>query len=400
MRWRHSTEQAATVCLRRTTGLREPPARTSPRARRGEHHRGGARPPWGLPPLVFTLGLGWWLLQQWRTSSPAPEPTLAVLPLRIEGPFAGQEYLGVGVADSIITRLAAVRSLRVLPSGAVARYAQGGIDIRAVARDLDVMYVLLGVVRRVSERFELTLRLADAADDRTIWEKRLDFQQAGLPGADKRVASEVVGALNLKLSTGERERLLRQYTTNIAADEAYRRGRSVLLQIGEQGVDAAVAAFQDALELDPNHAPALAGLAMALVRRPWYASTPADRKRRYDAAMQAAERASRIDPALAQAHEALAAVLRYLEFEWDKVIVESAKALELSPSLDLPYYNMATAFYHLGLFDLADHAARAGLAANPKSRLEAARNWGRTALYDSRFKHAEQLAGRGRAGLG
>jgi adenylate cyclase len=162
------------------------------------------------------------------------------------------------------------------------------------------------------------------------------------------------------------------------------------VQIGEQGVDAAVAAFQDALQLDPNHAPALAGLAMALVRRPWYASTPADRKRRYDAAMQAAGRASRIDPALAQAHEALAAVLRYLEFEWDKVIVESAKALELSPSLDLPHYNMAAAFYHLGLFDLADHAARAGLAANPKSRLEAVRNWGRTALYDSRFKHAEQ----------
>ena len=200
MRWRHSTEQAATVCLRRTTGLREPPAvRCQERdaasiagaahGRRGDCRRG------------VHLGLGWWLRQQWRTSSPAPEPALAVLPLRIDGSLGGQEYLGVGVADSVITRLAAVRSLRVLPSGAVARYAQGGIDIRAVGRDLDVMYVLLGVVRRVSERFELTLRLADAADDRTIWEKRLDFQQAGLPGADKRVASEVVGALNLKLRT-------------------------------------------------------------------------------------------------------------------------------------------------------------------------------------------------------
>ena len=192
MRWRHSTEQAATVCLRRTTGLREPPARTMPRARRGEHHRGahgrrgGCRPRVSRPGLVAPAA--------WRRSRSSARAALAVLPLRIEGPFAGQEYLGVGVADSIITRLAAVRSLRVLPSGAVARYAQGGIDIRAVARDLDVMYVLLGVVRRVSERFELTLRLADAADDRTIWEKRLDFQQAGLPGADKRVASEVVGA--------------------------------------------------------------------------------------------------------------------------------------------------------------------------------------------------------------
>jgi adenylate cyclase len=107
--------------------------------------------------------------------------------------------------------------------------------------------------------------------------------------------------------------------------------------------------------------------------------------------MHAAGRASQIDPALAQAHEALAAVSRYLEFDWENVIVESAKALELSPSLDLPHYNLATAFYHLGLFDLADRAARAGLAANPGTRPEASRNLGRSALYDGRFKEAEEL---------
>jgi adenylate cyclase len=109
--------------------------------------------------------------------------------------------------------------------------------------------------------------------------------------------------------------------------------------------------------------------------------------------MRAAERASQLDPSLAEAHEALAAVYRYREFEWEQVIQESAKALELSPSRDLPYYNLSAAFYHLGLLDLSESAAHAGLAINPRSHAEAVRNLGRSALYDGRFETAARYLG-------
>jgi len=152
-------------------------------------------------------------------------------------------------------------------------------------------------------------------------------------------------------------------------------------------------AFEQALALDPNYAEAQAGLAMALVRRPWYASSPAESASRYETAMRAAERASQLDPLLAEAHEAVAAVYRYREFQWEQVIQASARALELSPSRDLPYYNLAAAFYHLGLIDLSDRAAGAALAINPRSQAEAVRNLGRSALYDGRFETAARFLG-------
>ena len=66
----------------------------------------------------------------------------------------------------------------------------------------------------------------------------------------------------------------------------------------------------------------------------------------------------------------------------------SVRALELSPSLEFPYYALSTAFYHLGFFDLADAAAKAGQAANPRTWREASRNLGRTALFAQRFETA------------
>jgi tetratricopeptide (TPR) repeat protein len=86
-------------------------------------------------------------------------------------------------------------------------------------------------------------------------------------------------------------------------------------------------------------------------------------------------------------------VYRYTEAEWDKAIEEAQKALELEPKLELPHHNMATAFYHLGLFDLSDQASQAGVQANPASRLDAQLNRARSALYDGRFSVAQQLTG-------
>ncbi len=158
-------------------------------------------------------------------------------------------------------------------------------------------------------------------------------------------------------------------------------------------MDRAVHAFREALRFDPDFARAQAGLAIALVRVPWFDSLSTDRDQRYEEAIAAARTALQRDPGLAEAHEAIAAVYRWHEFEWETVIQESARALELSPGLDLPHYNMATAFYHLGMFDESDQASCNGLEANPRTWGESLRNRGRTALADGRFETAAQVLG-------
>src|SRR4029453_10877297 len=95
------------------------------------------------------------------------------------------------------------------------------------------------------------------------------------------------------------------------------------------------------------------------------------------------------DPNLAEAHEARAAVARNNEFDWDLAINESDRALALNPSLEMPHFYRAGAFYHFGLFDRARAELRLGMENNPVSRTDPLRLLGTTALLGGQFAEAE-----------
>ena len=96
----------------------------------------------------------------------------------------------------------------------------------------------------------------------------------------------------------------------------------------------------------------------------------------------------KLDPNLAEAHLALAALYRKSDFNWDGTIRESRKALELNPNLDLPHYYIAGAYYHLGLLDLADAEVQKGLEISEENKVEALRTQGASALLAGNYSVA------------
>lgn len=108
-------------------------------------------------------------------------------------------------------------------------------------------------------------------------------------------------------------------------------------------------------------------------------------------AKQEAKRALELDPNLAEAHEALAAVYRHTDFDWEHTIEESRRALELNPNLELPHQFLAAAFYHVGLLEQADAEARAALQSNPLERFEPLRMRGMAALFSGKYSDAVAL---------
>ena len=144
------------------------------------------------------------------------------------------------------------------------------------------------------------------------------------------------------------------------------------------------------LKANPEFVPAHAALALASARLYWQAGR-ADVSLWAERAKAAAERALSLDPSLADAHLAIAAVYRYNESDWIRTIDESRVALGLDPSLDLPHYNLAVAFYHLGLFDIAQQASLAGIIADPATRYDSLLNRGRAAFYAGAYGDAELL---------
>ena len=177
-----------------------------------------------------------------------------------------------------------------------------------------------------------------------------------------------------------------------AVAQLYERGRARLVHHREADLREAIAAFDSAIAIDSRFSGAHAGLAVAAaemhLRFAPVDEAPAWGRR----AVDEARAALRLDSTLAEAHEALAAVDRKSEFDWEGTIAESRRALQLDPHAAQPWFYMAGALYHLGLLPEAEHAVHMGLNARQTvDRAEALRTLGTVAIAAGRYTEAVSL---------
>jgi tetratricopeptide (TPR) repeat protein len=224
-----------------------------------------------------------------------------------------------------------------------------------------------------------------------VWGDHYDVARSDLLRLQDQIAESVAEALKVQMSAAERERLFRRYTENVAAYERYLEGRAQLSRYTAESVRASVMTFEEALKLDPRYAPARAGVALAsAIMRLRFAPT-SEAAAWGERAEREAETALQLDPQLAEAHEALSAVYRAIEFEWERALDEARLALVLNPNLDQPHLYRAAAYYHLGLLDLIEPELRSAAEVNPVTQVESERTRGVAALFDGRFRDALQL---------
>jgi TolB-like protein len=331
---------------------------------------------------VFALG------RRPGAKSPAEPIPVAVLPFRTLGGTGPALPLAVGIPDAIISRLAGVGQLRLRPTSAILRYADRDVDLGAVGRELAVDYLLTGTVQDAGDRLRISVQLVRSRDGAPLWGTHYDLPRQDLLTLQDSIAARVSEALAVRMTSAEQERLYRRYTRNSAAFEAFLRGRVELARLTEPGARAAVAAFEQALALDGDYALAHAGLAMASADMHLRFAKDAEVAEWGTRARREATRALALDSTVAEAHLAQAAVYRKTEFDWDATILESRRALELNPSLDLPHYFIAAAYYHLGLLDRAGAEARDALLADPTNHNEQLRTRGVVALLEGGYREA------------
>ena len=218
--------------------------------------------------LVALIGIGAWapwreapLLQtQYAAGSSSQTAHLAVLPFEVLTVGETEQYLGLGIADALITHLANVRPLKVRPTAVVIRYDTQTADPRQAGRELDAEHVLAGTLQKTGEMYRISMQLIRTADGVAIWGRTYDVARPDLPTIEARVSQQVAEALRVQLTTkpgGVPPR-------NPAAYEAYLQGRALLVNYSEAKMGAAIESFERAIELDPDYASAHAGLATAL----------------------------------------------------------------------------------------------------------------------------------------
>jgi TolB-like protein len=209
---------------------------------------------------------------------PLPDkPSLAVLPFQNLTGDAEQEYFVDGMVEEITTAIARLPWLFVIARNSAFTYKGKPVDVKQVARELGVRYVLEGGVRKAGHRVRITGQLIDTATGAHIWADRFDGALDDIFELQDQVASSVAGAIAPKLRQSEIERASRKPTESLDAYDLYLQALAAYHQLTSEGVENAIRQVERALEIDPSYAPA-AGLAawcrVLQVTQGWARRTP------------------------------------------------------------------------------------------------------------------------------
>ncbi len=260
-----------------------------------------------------------------------PAIRLAVLPFVNLSGDPEQEYLSDGVTQELITQLGRLRptALSVIARTSVMRYKKAETPIDEIGRELGVDYVLEGSARREAGRVRIAAELIHVTDQTQLWADTYERDLSGILTVQGQVAQSVAKALAVELLPAEQARLAIVRTITPEAYDAYLKGSSrQTLKAGD--LDAAQRHFETALEKDPSYAPAFAGLAWVwLVRQQVGFLSPSETGPK---AKEAVLQALALDDNSAEAHEALASVLTWSEWDWAGAGREWKRALELNPN--------------------------------------------------------------------
>jgi TolB-like protein/class 3 adenylate cyclase/Tfp pilus assembly protein PilF len=190
---------------------------------------------------------------------PLPDkPSLAVLPFQNLTGDAEQEYFVDGMVEEITTAIARLPWLFVIARNSAFTYKGRAVDVKQVARELGVRYVLEGSVRKAGNRVRITGQLIDTTTGAHIWANRFDGVLDDIFELQDQVASGVAGAIEPKLRQSEIERASRKPAVNLTAYDLYLRALAQSYRLTEEGFAEAVGLARQALAIDPSYAPAAA----------------------------------------------------------------------------------------------------------------------------------------------
>jgi len=255
------------------------------------------------------------------------KPSIAVLPFVNMSGDADQEYFTDGLTEDIITDLSNVPSFFVIARNSSFSYKGKATDIRQVARDLGVRYVLEGSARRAAQRLRVNVQLIDAAEGGNhVWAERFDREIADIFDLQDEITRRIVQAISGKIGT--KEISARSRPTNLEAYDLCVRSRGKCNN-SKSDTSQARADLERALQLDPNYCEAHSNLAITLLFGwiVWGEPQVPDRQN----ALKHAERAVEIDPNDSHARRILGCVQLY-ERNLDEAILQFENAIRLNPS--------------------------------------------------------------------
>jgi DNA-binding winged helix-turn-helix (wHTH) protein/tetratricopeptide (TPR) repeat protein len=320
--------------------------------------------------------------------------SIAVLPLHVLDAAKDVQYLGVGIADTLIDQLSHIEQIDVRPTGSVLRYADPAHNSQDVGRELGVSLLITGTVyvernpAGSPSQIRVTVQIVNVLDGTLVWSDALKHDLSQILTLQDTLAEKVGRALMTRMTAQEQKELVKRYTDDSDAYQNYLKGRYYAGQWTIRGWMKAIECFSKAVQLDPNYALAYCGMADAHYMASNLYASPTEAMAK---AQIAITHALALDSSLAEAHTSAALVKAFFEWNWIEAESSFRRAISLNPKSAPAYLWYGRLLTTSGRFDEAIDILRKGQRLDPLSSAVNA-ELGRTLYCARRFSDAtEQL---------
>lgn len=336
---------------------------------------------------IWAVGvLGVLALAVYLLLSPVPSNrprSLAVLPFVSMTGTETHEYLGLGVADAVITTLTATQVLDVRPTSLVTQYKDPGRDALAVGRALGVDAVVDGRIQMIGERIRVTVQLLRVKDGRQMWASTFDEQFRDIFDLEDRLTMGVLHAFSIKVDKADPSRPPKRVTANSEAYRLYLQGQYLASKRIHAATENAIQSFEQSIAQDPDYPLPHAALAHSLLIRAgegWGGNLREQAKTH-------ALRAISLDDRLAESQLALGQVLMRADWDWAGAAGAFRRAVELRKDLAFAHASLSTLDTALGKHDEAVQEIRQACSLDPAAATwQADLSW--TLSFARRFDEA------------
>ena len=310
-----------------------------------------------------------------QPAAPAARIMVAVLPFKNLTGDDTQDYFSDGLTEEMIAQLGRLdpKELGVIARTSVMHYQHSSEKVDQIGSELDVQYVLEGSVRRDSQKVRINAELIEVDGQRQLWAQQYDRELTNLLVVQAEIAREISDSIQQTLGSPQHSEPIRTPTLTPQTYQAYDlclKGLYFWNKRTGQGLQQAIVYFQQAIAIDPNYAPAFAGLSNTYALMPGYMLAPAAEY--MPKAREAAVRALQTDDELPEAHVALALILENYDWDWNSAEKEYRRAIELNPNYATAHHWYAEFLTWQGRFDEALRESESARRLDPLSLIIAA----------------------------
>ncbi len=299
-----------------------------------------------------------------KPSSASDKPSIAVLALTNMNRDPDLDFIGDGITEDLITALSKIRSFKVISRESTFSYKGSAIDVRQVAKELGVRFVLEGSVRKAGNRVRITVQLIDAETGHHVWAERYDREMEDIFDLQDEMVRVIASALEPELNAFERERAVSKPPENLDAWELYQRALWHMWTYETENIRTALDLFRQASAADPKFAPAHAYYAYCCYQFV-ILGTADDPDALLQEGMFAAKKALQCDDRDAISYFAIGRIHMMLG-DHDASVAALRKSIELNPCFAQAYHGLAMALMLAGELAEAKQTTRQAVAMSPR----------------------------------